>query len=495
MISLLLIAIPLLCGLAGFFIRDARVAKGWSLLAALATLVVSVTGLCVSPDSALLHFDAEWLPALGSRFTIGLDGMGQVLCLLNALAFPMIAVATWRTDYERGGSSVRSSNFYALMCLSQAGLMGVFVAYDALLFYFFWELALVPVYFLCSLWGGEKRIAATFKFFIYTFTGSILMLVGIIWLYSKTPDHSFSLHAFYGLRKTLGTADQVWLFWLFFIAFAIKMPIWPLHTWQPDTYEQAPTAVTMVLSGVMVKMGLLGIIRWLGPVLPIGTWAWGDTVSALCIIGMIYASLVAMRQDDLKRLVAYSSIAHIGLMCLAVFATTPGGMQGVMIQMFNHGINIIGMWIVVDLIERQFHTRKISELGGLAQKAPALAILLVIVALANVALPLTNAFVGEFLLFSGIYTSTATSFSLVFTVTAGLSIILSAVYTLNMIQKVFYGDTNKLTEKGRDIRPNEKFILGVIVVIILAIGVYPKPVLNLTKSTVETIITRMNYKL
>jgi NADH-quinone oxidoreductase subunit M len=181
-------------------------------------------------------------------------------------------------------------------------------------------------------------------------------------------------------------------------------------------------------------------------------------------------------------------------MCLAIFATTTGGMQGVMIQMFNHGINIIGMWIVVDMIERQFHTRKISELGGLAQKAPTLAILLVIVSLANVALPLTNAFVGEFLLFSGIYTSTATTYSLVFTVTAGITIILSAVYTLNMIQKVFYGNTNRLTEKARDIRPNEKFVLAVIVLIIVVIGVYPKPVLGLTKDTVETIITKMNYK-
>jgi NADH-quinone oxidoreductase subunit M len=381
------------------------------------------------------------------------------------------------------------------MLLSQAGLMGVFLAMDALLFYFFWELALIPVYFLCSIWGGEKRIQATFKFFIYTFVGSLLMLVGIIWLYTHTADHSFSLNSFYQLRSRVGGQDQMWLFWLFFIAFGIKMPIWPLHTWQPDTYEQSPTATTMVLSGIMVKMGLFGIIRWLAPVLPVGTWAWGDTASALCIIGMIYASLVAIRQDDLKRLVAYSSIAHIGLMCLAIFATTTTGLQGVMIQMFNHGINIIGMWIVVDLIERQFHTRKISELGGLAQKAPTLAILLVIVALANVALPLTNAFIGEFLLFSGVFSSTATSYNVVFTVVAGLSIILSAVYTLNMIQRVFFGDTNALTEKGKDIRLNEKWVLVAIVVLILVVGIYPKPVLDLTKDTVETILTKMNYKL
>jgi NADH-quinone oxidoreductase subunit M len=381
------------------------------------------------------------------------------------------------------------------MLLSQAGLMGVFVATDALLFYFFWELALIPVYFLASQWGGEKRIQATFKFFVYTFTGSLLMLVGIIYLYFQTKDHSFSINSFYALHSKIPIAIQNWLFWLFFIAFAIKMPVFPFHTWQPDTYEQAPTAVTMVLSGVMVKMGLFGVIRWLAPVLPAATWAWGDTVSALCVIGMIYASLIAMQQDDLKRLVAYSSIAHIGLMCLAIFATTKTGMQGVMIQMFNHGINIIGLWIVVNLIERQFHTRKISELGGLAQKAPVLAILLVIVALANVALPLTNAFIGEFLMFSGIYSSTATAYNVVFTVAAGICIILSAVYTLNMIQKVFYGNTNALTQNAKDIYFSEKIILSALVVIILVIGVYPQPILDLTKNFVETIITKMNYKL
>lgn len=488
MIPVLLIAIPLIGGLAGFFIKNEKSARGWSLLVSLAALVVSLWGLSLPAKSPMLNTDAEWLPALGSRFAVGLDGMGQILCLLTAIAFPVIFIATWRDQYREAW------NFYALMLLSQAGLMGVFLAMDALLFYFFWELALIPVYFLCSQWGGEKRIQATFKFFIYTFVGSLLMLIGIIWLYSHTADHSFSMKSFYDLRTRVGGHEQLWLFWLFFIAFAIKMPIWPLHTWQPDTYEQSPTATTMVLSGIMVKMGLFGVIRWLAPVLPVGTWAWGDTVSALCIIGMIYASLIAIRQDDLKRLVAYSSIAHIGLMCLAIFATTTSGMQGVMIQMFNHGINIIGLWIVIDLIERQLGTRKISELGGLAQKAPGLAILLVIVALANVALPLTNAFVGEFLLFSGVFASKATQYNVVFTVVAAITIILSAIYTLNMIQRVFYGNTNALTEKAKDIRLNEKIVLAAIVVLIVVIGVYPKPMLNLTKETVDLIITKMNYK-
>ena len=365
MIPVLLIVIPLVTGLAGFFEKSGRRARSWSLLSSLLTLAVSLWGLSLDKSSGLLHADVEWLPELGSRFAVGLDGLSTILSLLTAICFPLIFIATWRDEY-RG----RSWNFYALMLLSQAGLMGVFLATDALLFYFFWELALIPVYFLCSQWGGEKRIAVTFKFFVYTFVGSLLMLIGLIWIYWHTPDHSFAMQSFYAMRAKIPAKDQMWLFWILFIAFAIKMPIWPLHTWQPDTYEQAPTATTMVLSALMVKMGLFGVIRWLAPVVPAGTWAWGDTVSAGCIIGMIYASLVAIRQDDLKRLIAYSSIAHVGLMCLAIFATTSIGMQGVMIQLFNHGINILGMWIVVDLIERQTGTRKISQLGGLAQKAP-----------------------------------------------------------------------------------------------------------------------------
>ncbi|HEV2353122.1 MAG TPA: NADH-quinone oxidoreductase subunit M, partial [Puia sp.] len=432
---------------------------------------------------------SAWLPELGSRFAVGLDGLSTILSLLTAVSFPLIFIATWRTEYRRAW------NFYALMLLSQAGLMGVFVATDALLFYFFWELALIPVYFLCSQWGGERRIQVTFKFFVYTFVGSLLMLIGLIWIYWHTPDHSFAMSSFYAMRTKIASKDQMWLFWILFIAFAIKMPIWPLHTWQPDTYEQAPTATTMVLSAIMVKMGLFGVMRWLAPVLPEGAWAWGDTVSAGCIIGMVYASLVAIRQDDLKRLVAYSSIAHVGLMCLAIFATTSIGMQGVMIQMFNHGINILGMWVVVELIERKTGTRKISQLGGLARTAPGLSILLVVVALANIALPLTNGFIGEFLLFTGVFTSTATQYNVLFTVVAAVTVILAAVYTLNMIKNVFFGDVNALTSRVTDIRVNEKLALAVIVVLIVFIGIYPKPVLDLTKETAEFILAKMNYKL
>jgi NADH-quinone oxidoreductase subunit M len=490
MVPVLLIVIPLLAGLLNFFIKDEKTARSWSLLASIAILVVSLLGLTTLKSAGNLQFEAEWIQPLGSSFSVKLDGMGQLLCLLTAIAYPLVFIGTWNSTYKKAG------HFFGLMLLTQAGLMGVFVAMDALLFYFFWELALIPMYFLCSQWGGEKRIRVTFKFFIYTFVGSVLMLIGILYVQSKTADHSFSITAFYNSKISEGA--QTWLFFLFFIAFAIKMPVFPLHTWQPDTYEQAPTAATMILSGVMVKMGLLGLIRWLLPVLSHGVKEWSDFIPCLALIGLIYASLIAIRQDDIKRLVAYSSIAHIGFMCASVFMINKYAMQGVMIQMFSHGINIIGLWIVVEIIERRFGTRKLSELGGLAQKAPAMAIFFVIIALANIALPLTNAFVGEFLMFNGLIRgqeNNFTSYYMVFTVMAGLGIILSAVYTLNMIRKVFYGETNAVTGTAQDITLFEKLGLGIIVALIFFFGVYPQPMLDMTDGISQEILEKVGILL
>jgi NADH-quinone oxidoreductase subunit M len=316
------------------------------------------------------------------------------------------------------------------------------------------------------------------------------MLIGILYVYTRTEDHSFAITSFY--KAILTNKEENFLFWLFFAAFAIKMPIFPLHTWQPDTYEQAPTATTMVLSGVMVKMGVFGLIRWLLPVVPHASFQLGNYITTFAIIGMIYASLIAIRQDDLKRLVAYSSIAHIGLMCAAVFSENISGMQGVMIQMFNHGINIIGLWIVVEIIERQFGTRKISELGGIAQKAPVMAILFVTIALANIALPLTNAFAGEFLMFNGLFNSLGSKYSVWFAAFAGISIILAAVYTLNMIRKVFYGAANDLTASVIDVSVMEKMALGFIVVVIFFFGFYPQALLDLTNSISGFILDESN---
>ena len=484
MVPVLLIVIPLLAGLASFFFREENAAKTWALFASVAVLVLSVLGLTVLNQPEQLAFSAPWMTALHSSFSVQLDGLSQLLCLLNALAYPLVILATWKNSYSK------PQNFFALMLLAQAGMMGVFLATDALLFYFFWELALIPMYFLCSQWGGEKRIAVTFKFFIYTFVGSLLMLIGILYVQAKAPGHSFALQAF--MEAKIPPQTQQWIFWLFFVAFAIKMPIFPLHTWQPDTYEQAPTATTMILSGVMVKMGLFGLLRWLLPVMPHASFQWADFITPLALAGALYAALIAIRQDDLKRLVAYSSIAHIGLMCAAAFAQNNTAFQGLMFQLFNHGINIIGLWIVVEITERQFGTRKISELGGIAQKAPVLATFLVIIALANIALPLTNAFPGEFLMFNGIFSST-TVYNVWFTVLAGLGIIFGAIYTLNMIRKVFYGELNAVTAGAVDIPLNQRLVLGLIVVLIFALGVYPQLMLNETAQASLQLNEKFDY--
>jgi NADH-quinone oxidoreductase subunit M len=477
----LLIWLPLIGGLICFMIRDEEKVKYWALNFSLLTLVLMCTSLLYTDPKlyALNSVSYVWLPEIGSSFSLMLDGMSRMLCLLTAMAFPLIFASTDRTRYEN------PNQFYGLMLLTQCGLMGVFMAVDALVFYFFWELALIPAYFLASKWGGEKRIQAAFKFFIYTFAGSLFLLIGIIYVYLKTPDQSFSIVSFYNVA--LSAKEQTWLFWAFFVAFAIKMPVFPFHTWQPDVYEQSATPVTMMLSGVMVKMGLFAALRWLTPVFPDILKNVDNIVIGLAVLGMLYASCIAMVQDDLKRLVAYSSIAHIGLMAAAIFSANAVGVQGVLLQMFNHGINIIGLWIVVHLIEQQTGIRKISELGGLAQKAPVLAILLVVIALANIALPLTNAFVGEFMMFTGLY-----QFNRWYAAVAGLSIILAAVYTLNMIKNVFYGNLNTITESFRDILPRERLVLALIVVMIFAIGIYPEPMFDMIRQASDVWLTWFN---
>ena len=485
----LLLWFPLVTGVICFFIKEQKSVKAWALFSSLVTLIIAVTSLCYADNTKYFSYNYVsyvWLQYIGSSFAVGLDGMGHMLTFLTALSFPLIFAATYKNEYKNANA------FYGLMLLSQCGLMGVFVAIDALVFYFFWELALIPVYFLCSRWGGAKRIAATWKFFIYTFASSLLMLVGIIYVYlqtgpTPTSDHSFSIQAFY--TAAISTKDQSWLFWLMFIAFAVKMPVFPFHTWQPDTYEQSPAPVTMVLSGIMVKMGVFAVIRWVLPVLPAGVINFNNIVIGLSITGMLYASCIAMVQNDMKRLVAYSSIAHTGLMSAAIFATNTTGMQGVMVQMFNHGINIIAFWIVIDIIEKHTGVRKISELGGLALHAPLLAIFFVIIALANIALPLTNAFIGEFAMFTGLY-----QYNAWFAAFAGISIILSAVYTLNMVQKVFYGEDNILTKVVSLVTTKQKVVLSVIVILIFVLGIYPKPVFNLTKDTVTSVISRFDKK-
>ncbi len=465
MFLLSFLIIPIVAALALLFIKHEKRAQDIAIVASIASLTAAVNIILNNVPSV----DFAWIPVLNSRFVLQVDGLAKILILLTSISFPAIFIATNKNQVAQ------KNIFLSLMLFTQAGLMGVFLAGDALLFYFFWELALIPVYFLCSIWGGEKRIAVTFKFFIYTFLGSLLMLIGIIFVYMHTKEHNFLLSSF--KTASFNPAQQVLAFALFFVAFAIKMPIFPLHTWQPDAYDQSPTSVTMVLSAVMVKMGLYGVLRWLMPLFPNAFSAHTHFVMVISIIGILYASFLAIRQDNIKKLIAYSSIAHIGLMSAAIFANNTFGTQGVLVQLFSHGINVIGLWIIADIIEQQAGTKLLSEMGGLAKKQPTLAILLVAFSFANIALPLTNAFVGEFLMFNSLFQVNPWMAA-----AAGVSVVLAAIYTLNMVQKVAYGEVSTAIQKMSSNQPAQA-VLIILIIIVFVTGVYPQPLFDLTKDT------------
>jgi NADH-quinone oxidoreductase subunit M len=467
------ILIPFVTALFLLFIKNDKAANTIAIVSTLGTLVAA---LAVAGNGAV-DFNAPWIPVLNAQFLLHADGLAKILVLLTAISFPAIIIATSQNQPKQ------KNIFLSLLLFTQCGLMGVFLSGDALLFYFFWELALIPVYFLSSIWGGEKRIAVTFKFFIYTFLGSLMMLIGIVLVYMHTSDQSFLIQSFAKANLTAG--QQVTAFALFFIAFAIKMPIFPLHTWQPDAYEQSPTAVTMVMSAVMVKMGLYGILRWLLPLFPTAFIAHIHVVVILSVIGILYASFIAIRQDDMKRLIAYSSIAHIGLMNAALFTHNQVGVQGALIQLFSHGVNVLGLWIIADVIEQQAGTRSMKALGGIAKKQPTLAILLVGFAFANIALPLTNAFVGEFLMFNSLF-----QFNPWIAAAAGVSVVLAAIYTLNMVQKVAYGEVSEATNLMTAPNKNAQGVLIVLLLIVFVTGVYPQPLFDVTADTLKQLFVK-----
>ncbi len=479
MILIFLVLIPLVTGAISFATKG-DAAKALAIISTTVTMAIAAW-LSASNFSAPLSYSQPWISSLGASFSLLSDGMSSMLCLLTGIVMLVIMISQINKEVENPGA------FYGLMLLAQAGLMGVFLASDALLFYVFWELALIPVYFLCSQWGGEKRIAVTFKFFVYTFVGSLMMLAALIYLSLQNPGpNSYSWENITKAGAALPAATQQTLFWFIFIAFAIKMPIFPFHTWQPDAYEQSPTPVTIILSALMVKMGMFAVLRWLLPTLPAGVDYWSTTVVILSVVGIVYASLMAIVQTDVKRLIAYSSIAHMGLMSAAAFTHNAVGMHGIMVQMFNHGINITGMWLIVSMIENRWGTRDMTKLGGMASTAPRMAIALVIIAFANIALPLTNGFIGEFMLFNGLFGGTIPN-SMAWMIVAGTGIILGAVYTLNMVQKTAYGEAVEMQVK-KDLELNEYLGLAIIICLIIFLGVYPKPLLDLTAGVANMMV-------
>ncbi len=367
------------------------------------------------------------------------------------------------------------------MLFMQFALIGVFIAYDGLLYYIFWELALIPIYFIALNWGGKNRVPVTLKFFIYTLAGSLFMLFGFIMLYYYNPNQSFDIRDLYNM--SICGCNQGWLFWTFFLAFAIKIPIIPFHTWQADTYSEAPTQGTMLLSGIMLKMGTYSLIRWLLPILPAGVAEWGPLAITLCVAGIVYASIIAIMQGELKKLFAYSSVAHVGLISAGIFALNIEGLQGSVAQMFAHGINVVGLFFCADIILNRTGTLNISNLGGIRNVAPRFNTLFLIIVLGSVALPLTNGFIGEFLLLFGVY-----KYNTWLAVFAGLTIILGAVYMLRMFQNTMLGNTNENTANFTDLKWNETIVLGIIAMAIFVMGIYPKPIFDLVEPALNIIL-------
>lgn len=480
MIAVLLVLFPLIASFLLLFTNNVT-AKRAALFFSVIELVITGCAcylIHTQPDTAMLRFNTPWIFAMGINFHIVLDGISFVLVLLTNILLPIIILSSFKTEYKNANA------FYALILFMQMALVGVFVAMDGFLFYIFWELALIPIYFICLLWGGEDRARITFKFFIYTLVGSLFMLVALILLYQQTgPTHSFDISALYKAGQGLTLKAQTFVFWCMFLAFAIKMPVFPFHTWQPDTYTTAPTQGTMLLSGIMLKMGTYGLIRWLIPIVPLGVAEWGQTAVILSVIGIIYASCIAIVQKDFKRLIAYSSIAHVGLIAAGTFAFNIQGLQGAMVQMFSHGINVVGLFFIVDIISSRMNTREISQLGGIRNVAPQFAVFFLIVLLGSVALPLTNGFIGEFLLLNGLY-----QYNAWYAAIAGLSVILGAVYMLRGYQNIMLGETNKLTAVFADLDKTEKAVLIPLVVLIIGLGVYPKPLLDITQPALERLI-------
>lgn len=482
MLTLLLIFWPLVAILVFFAIKPQE-AKKWALTASIIELAISLVMLVLfNPrEGTMFEVDYVWVRSMGINFHLGIDGISMLLVLLTTILTPLIILSSFKHEYSNANA------FYSLVLLMEMALIGVFIALDGFLFYVFWEMALIPIYFICLRWGGVNRGPVTLKFFIYTLAGSLIMLVGLLYVYFQTPgSHSFDIQALYAAGQALPASEQSLVFWALFLAFAVKMPVFPFHTWQPDTYYTAPTPGTMLLAGIMLKMGTYGVIRWLLPVVPAGVEIWGSTALTLSVIGIVYASLLAMVQKDLKRLIAYSSIAHVGLIAAGMFTLDQVGIQGALIQMFSHGIVIVGLFFVIEIILSRTATQEIAALGGIRNSAPVFNTVFIIILLSSVALPLTSGFVGEFLLIKSVFNYNGASGAF-----AASTMIFSAVYMLRSFQSTMLGESNAITRIFADLDEQEKWVLYPIVILVVLIGVYPVPILEMTEPAVVELLRTM----
>ncbi|MCL4851173.1 MAG: NADH-quinone oxidoreductase subunit M [Bryobacteraceae bacterium] len=484
----LVLGIPL----AGFLIllvlprENHELIRRVALLVSIAAFVLSL-GLIspvwqAPPGSYTLEVDAPWITTPRIHYHVGIDGISLWLVLLSTLLTPVCVLISWRSI----ASKVKA--FFAFLLLLEFGLIGVFVSLDLFLFYVFWEVSLVPMYFLIGVWGHERRIYAAVKFFLYTMVGSLLMLVGIIWLYNRTG--TFDLPAILAMisdgRLNLTYAEQIPLFLAFFLAFAIKVPIFPLHTWLPDAHVEAPSAGSVMLASVMLKMGTYGLVRFCLPLFPLASRACAPWIITLAIIGIIYGALVAMVQPNMKKLVAYSSVSHLGFVVLGIFSFTQIGIDGAVYQMLNHGVSTGALFVLVGYMYDRRHSLEIADYGGVATVAPWLSTAFLITMLASIGLPTLNNFIGEYLVLQG-----AAQENFTWAIFAAIGVILSACYMLWLYQRVFFGDTPEaVASHMSDLRIREVAAMVPLIVLMVWMGMASQTFLPSIGASTAAVIER-----
>ena len=476
-----------------FMKRDNEIAIKWiANITAFAGFLVSIPLLTFFNDSRFIDangfrfvYECSWIPQIGAKYKFGIDGISMLLILLTTLLGSIAVLSSWTAIKDR------VKEYYAFLLLLQTGMLGVFMSLDFLVFYVFWEVMLVPMYFLIGVWGGPRKLYAAIKFFLYTLTGSVLMLIGILMIYfyqhSVTGIYSFDI---IGFQKLGFPADlQNWVFLLFFVGFAIKVPMFPFHTWLPDAHGEAPTAGSVILAGVLLKMGTYGFVRFSLPMFPDATMHFMKPMLILSLIGIIYGALVAMMQKDMKTLVAYSSVSHLGFVMLGVFAATPTALQGGILQMINHGISTGALFLIVGVVYERRHTRMIADYGGLSHVMPVYATVFLIMTLSSIGMPVLNGFIGEFLILQGTFAAPGLW---PYAALAVVGIVLGAAYMLWLYQRVMFGKLeNPLNKTLPDLNFRELVTFIPLIILAFWIGVYPTYFTKYLDEPVQALVQRV----
>jgi NADH-quinone oxidoreductase subunit M len=441
----------------------------------------------------------EWIPSLGVKYDFGVDGISMLLILLTTFMGIIAIVSSYTAIHQR------EKEYYTLLLLLQTGMIGTFCALDFFLFYVFWEIMLVPMYFIIGIWGGSRKLYAAIKFFLYTLAGSVLMLLSILALYFFNDGGipflniaglgngaTFSVLQFHEIGHLIPPTLQFWIFLGFFFGFAIKVPMFPFHTWLPDAHVEAPTAGSIILAAVLLKMGTYGFVRFALPILPDATKQLLVPIVVLSLIGIIYGALVSLVQKDMKKLVAYSSVSHLGFVMLGMFALNPMGIRGSVLQMINHGISTGALFLLVGMIYERRHTRMIADYGGLAKQMPMYAALFLIAALSSMGLPALNGFIGEFTILLGAANSTAFG-TMAYAVIAAIGIVLGAAYLLWLYQRVFWGPLdNPENQHVADVNRRELGMMLALVALMIWIGIYPKPLFDIIDKPVDYVVRKVD---